>query len=414
MLLNIITRSFLNQKKAMALMIVSVAVGTALIASLINISLEIEGKVSKELRSFGANILIEPKIEGLADISGQKRYLRQEDIIKAKTIFWRNNILGMAPFLDAKAEVKIGERIEQVDVAGMWYEKQLPLPGEKKKFLAGTNTVFPWWHINGEWPVSTGTVAAGSGLSERFRIKKGDALQVDGRDFIVSGIFETGGGEESWLLMDLRSLQELKNMDGKVSRVFISALTKPMDDFAYRDPDSMNQTEYEKWYCTGYVTTIASQLEEVFAGSTAKPVWKVAGTEGRVLGKLNLLIYILSFIILIAAALSVSTTMIMSLLRRVEEIGLMKAVGADSTKILIIFLSEGLIIGLIGGVFGYLLSTAAVEFIGSTVFNSGFEQRAELFLLAVGSAVLISIIGTVIPVRRALKIRPGIALKGAE
>ena len=77
MLLKIIRKSFLNQKKAMALMIVSVAVGTALAASLINISLEIGGKVSKELRTFGANILIEPKVEGLADISGQKRYLRE-------------------------------------------------------------------------------------------------------------------------------------------------------------------------------------------------------------------------------------------------------------------------------------------------------------------------------------------------
>ncbi|MEF9437506.1 MAG: hypothetical protein L0922_01680 [Candidatus Mariimomonas ferrooxydans] len=98
MLFQIIKRSFLNQKKAMALMIASVAVGTALAASLIIISLEIGGKVSRELRAFGANILIEPKIEGLAYISGQKRHLRQEDVIRAKTIFWRHNILGIAPF----------------------------------------------------------------------------------------------------------------------------------------------------------------------------------------------------------------------------------------------------------------------------------------------------------------------------
>jgi putative ABC transport system permease protein len=143
-LLKIIQRSFVNQKKSMALMVVSVAVGTALAASLINISLQIGGKVSKELRSFGANIRIEAKVEGLADISGQKRYLRQEDIIRAKTIFWRNNILGLSPFLDAKAEVKIGERTEKVNVAGMWYEKKLPLPGENKEFLVGTGTVFPW------------------------------------------------------------------------------------------------------------------------------------------------------------------------------------------------------------------------------------------------------------------------------
>jgi putative ABC transport system permease protein len=413
-LLKIIQRSFVNQKKSMALMVVSVAVGTALAASLINISLQIGGKVSKELRSFGANIRIEAKVEGLADISGQKRYLRQEDIIRAKTIFWRNNILGLSPFLDAKAEVKIGERTEKVNVAGMWYEKKLPLPGENKEFLVGTGTVFPWWHIDGEWPVSSGIVAVGSSLSRMLGITKGDRLRLDGREFIVSGIFETGGDEDSLILMDLQSLQELKNMHGKVSSVMVSALTKPMDDFAYKDPESMSQIEYEKWYCTGYVTTIASQLEEVFEGSTVKPVWRIADTEGRVLGRLNLLIYLLSFIVLIAAALGVSATMIMSLLRRVQEIGLMKAVGADSRKILTIFLSEGVMVGLIGGLFGYLFSAALTGYIGVMVFDAAFEQGAMLFPLAICSAVFISVAGTVLPVRKALRIKPGVILKGAE
>ena len=414
MLFKIIKKSFLNQKKAMALMIVSVAVGTALAASLINISLAINGKVSKELRSFGANILVEPKIEGLADISGQKRFLRQVDVVRAKTIFWRNNILGIAPFLDAKVEIKVRDIAEQVDVAGMWYEKQLPLPGDKEKFLTGTNTVFPWWHIDGEWPVSSGRVAVGSGLSQRLGINKGDAIQLDDKDFIISGIFETGGEMDRSIVMDLQSLQEFKVMHGKISRVFISAITKPMDDFAYRDPESMSQVEYEKWYCTGYVTTIASQLEEVFEGSTAKPVWKVASAEGRVLGRLNLLIYLLTFIVLIAAALSVSTTMIMSLLRRVQEIGLMKAIGADNHKILMIFLFEGVMIGLVGGFFGYLLSLFLTEYIGIMVFSTAFEQGPMLFPLAIGSALLISVVGTVLPVRKALLISPGVVLKGAE
>jgi putative ABC transport system permease protein len=245
-------------------------------------------------------------------------------------------------------------------------------------------------------------------------ITKGDTLRMDGRDFMVSGIFETGGDEDNLIFMDLQSLQELKNMHGKVSRVMVSALTKPMDSFAYKDPESMSQVEYEKWYCTGYVTTIASQLEEVFEGSTVKPVWKVADTEGRVLGRLNLLIYLLSFIVLIAATLGVSATMIMSLLRRVQEIGLMKAVGADSRMILTVFLSEGVMVGLIGGLFGYLFSAALTGYIGVMVFNAAFEQGAMLFPLAIGSAVIISVAGTVIPVRKALRIKPGVVLKGAE
>lgn len=414
MLLNILKRSFLNQKKAMALMIVSVAVGTAMAASLITISLEIAGKISRELRAFGANILIQPRVEGLADISGQQRYLRQEDIIKAKTIFWRHNILGIAPFLETKAEVRVKDKVEQVDIIGTWYEKELPLPGEKKSFYAGTKTVSPWWYIEGQWPESADRVVTGTSLTSRLGIKKGDSILLDGESFLVSGTLETGGIEDNQIFMDLESLQEFNGMKGKVSRVLVSALTKPMDDFAYRNPETMSQLEYEKWYCTGYVTSISRQLKEVFQGSTAKPIWQVAETEGKILGKLKLLIYLLSFTTLIAAALGVSTTMITSLLRRSEEIGLMKAIGADSKKIIAIFLSEGMMIGFIGGVLGYVLSIVTAKYIGIEVFNTGFEQRTMLLPVAIGSAILISVAGTVLPIRKALNIRPSVVLREAE
>ncbi len=413
MLIRLLKRSFTNQKKAMAMMIVSIAVGTALAASLVTISLEIDEKVAKELRSFGANILVEPKVEGLADISGHKRYLWSEDIVKTKTIFWRHNIIGIAPFLEAEAQVRHKDKAERVDVIGAWYEKELPLPGEKRNFLAGIKTVSPGWYIEGQWPDSKDEVIIGSTLSSRLEIKKGDSVRLDVKDFSVSGILETGGKEDNQVFMELESLQDFKNLEGKISRVFVSALTTPMDDFAYKDPDTMSRTEYEKWYCTGYVTSIAQQVQEVFKGSNAKPIWQVAETEGKVLGRLKLLIYLLCFIVIIASAIGVSTTMIMSLLRRIEEVGLMKAVGADRSTIITIFLSEGIVIGVVGGVLGYILSLIAAHYIGVLVFNTGLEQKAILFFIAIINALIIAIAGTILPIRRALSIQPSIVLKGA-
>jgi putative ABC transport system permease protein len=412
MLFKIVERSFVNQKKPMALMIVSVAVGTALATSLITISLDITGKVSKELRAFGANITVEPMIEGLADISGQKRYLDENDIVKVKTIFWRHNILGVAPFLEAEAEISHNGRKESIELVGAWYEKKLPLPGEEKDFSAGIKDVSPWWEIIGVWP-GQDEVLVGSSLASRLAIDDG-TISLDGRTFKVSGILETGGPEDEQVFMELASMQTMKGMSGKISRVLVSALTKPMDDFAYKDSEEMTDTEYEKWYCTGYVTSIAKQVEEVFTGSRARPIWQVAETEGRVLGRIELLIYLLSFLTLIASAISVSTTMIMSLLRRVEEIGLMKSIGADSNSIISIFVTEGIVIGLAGGILGYLFSIAAADYIGIQVFNTELVQSGMLFPLAIGSAVVIAILGTILPIRRALSIKPAIVLKGAE
>ncbi len=395
-------------------MIVSVAVGTALAASLITISLEISGKIAKELRSFGANIIIEPRIEGIADISGQKRYLRFEDIIKTKTIFWRHNIVGVAPFLETNGQLAANGRTEQVKIIGAWYEKELPLPGESVNFIAGIKTVSPWWSIDGKWPDAAGKASVGRALASKLGINKGNNIQLDGSSFEVSAIIETGGDEDGQVFMDIESLQSFKGMNDKVSRVFVSALTTPMDEFAYKDPKTMSTLEYEKWYCTGYVTSIAKQLEEVFQGSSARPIWQVAQTEGKILGKLKLLIYLLCLIALSASALGVSTTMIMSLLRRTEEIGLMKAIGADSTKIAVVFVSEGALIGLIGGVLGYLMSIAASKYIGMKVFDAGLEQKGLLMPVAIGIALFISVSGTILPIKRALRIKAAIVLKGAE
>jgi putative ABC transport system permease protein len=398
----------------MALMLASVAVGTALAASLITLAFEIRGKVSKELRAFGANILVEPMVEGLADITGQKRYLREEDVLKVKTIFWRHNILGISPFLVTDEVISHSGNRKTVKLVGAWYEKELPIPGEKKTFKTGISTVSPWWAIEGNWPESDNEVVLGITLASEMGIMQGDDLKAGDTLLHVTGIVDTGGPEDDQVFMELQSLQTLKGMQGKVSKVYVSALTTPMDEFAYKDPDMMTSTEYEKWYCTGYVTSISKQVAEVFDGSSARPIWQVAETEGNVLGKLEILTYLLCIISLAASALGVSTTMIMSLLRRSEEIGLMKALGAARAKIVTIFLTEGFFIGLVGGILGYILSIAVSQYIGMHVFNTALQQRGFLMLIAIASAIFIALAGTVLPIKRALHIKPSIVLKEAK
>jgi putative ABC transport system permease protein len=408
MLFTIIKQSFLNQKKAMAVMIVSVAVGTALAASLLSLSFDISSKVSKELRSFGANIVIQPRIAGLAGVSGQKRYLREEDMVKAKTIFWRHNILGVVPFLTVH-----DDGLDAM-VLGTWYRRTLPLPGEKTGFETGVVVVMPWWSIEGVWPARDDEILAGTDLARRLGKRINDTLTISGRQFRISGIVTTGGKEDDMLVGELSSVQKLFGLDGRVTQVFVSALTTPMDEFAYRDPNTMSKKEYEKWYCTGYVTSIAKQLEEAFSASSARPIWPVAETEGRVLGRLNLLIYLLTAVSLLSAALGVSTTMIMSLLRRSDEVALMKAMGADSYKTIAIFFTEALIVGLAGGVVGYLLSLGIASYVGYAVFGSALEQKGILLPISLGVSVCISLLGVYLPIRRALAIKPAIVLKGGQ
>ncbi len=406
MLLRIVKNSFVNQKKAMAVMIIAVSVGTAIAASLVSLSLDVSAKVSRELRAFGANILVEPKVQGLASIAGQRRYLRESDLVKIKTIFWRHNILGFVPFLYLTAPEN------GYPVIGTWYKRDIKVPGETEPFSTGASDVMPWWQIKGHWPEKRDEVLIGRSLSEKTGLKISDSVRLFGKEMKIVGVIETGSEEDDAFLLDLDVLQDISGLKDAVSRVYVSALTTPMDDFAYKDPDKMSRKEYEKWYCTGYVTSIAKQIEEVIDGSEARPIWPVAETEGKVLKRLGLLIYLLSGVSVLASALGVSTTMIMSLMRRTREIALMKALGADRFKTIVIFLTESVIIGMAGGLLGYIASVFISQYIGIKVFGSALSQKALLFPLSLGAAVSIAVLGAYLPIRKALSIRPAIILKG--
>lgn len=408
MLIGIVSRSFINQKKAVAVMVIAVAVGTAIAASLLALSFDISSKVSRELRSFGANIVIQPRIIGLAGVAGQPRYLREADIPKAKVIFWKHNILGLAPQLLARDD-RSG-----VTVLGTWYQRTIAVPGEKAGFATGAAVVMPWWSIDGSWPAAEDELLAGSDLAEQRRLRKGDRIMVAGRSLRITGLLTSGGKEDGMLVGELATVQRLFGLGGKVSRVFVSALTTPMDDFAYRDPATMTPKEYEKWYCTGYVTSIAKQLEDekIFAGASARPIWPVAETEGKVLNRLELLIVLLTAVCLLAAALGIAATMIMSLLKRTEEVALMKGLGANRLQTAAIFLSEAVLIGLAGGVLGYLLSLALSGYLGYQVFGTALHQKGILLPISISVAEVICLIGVYLPIRRALRIRPAIVLKG--
>lgn len=393
-------------------MVLSVAMGTAVSASLITLSLDITGKVTRELRSFGANIVIEPRVEGVAGLAGQRRYLREEDLLKAKTIFWRHNIMGLSPFLDGRAKLEFNNRSMDVQAVGAWYERLMPLPGEAEQFRVGISAVSPWWELKGAWPSSADSVVLGVSLAGDLGARADDTVLINGKSYKITGLLSTGGREDRQAFFDLDEMQAIAGVPDGLTRVTVSALTTPMDEFAYKDPASMTKAEYEKWYCTGYVTSISKQLEEVFKGSKAKPIWQVAETEGNVLGRLSLLVYLLTAATLIASALGMSTTMAASLLRRLDEIGLMKSVGADSGGIITIFMSEAFIIGMLGGVAGYLMSLGVSSYIGHQVFNTAITERALLFPISLINALLIAALGSLLPIRRALKVKPALVLKG--
>jgi putative ABC transport system permease protein len=409
MLFRILKNSFLKRPKAVFLVFLSITMGAAVATAFLGIAGEVSHKMALELRSYGANILLEP-----AAVDGGG-FLREEDLPKIKTVFWKYNITGFTPYLFGVAEFSSGGKKEKGIVSGTWFNKELEVPGEETT-VQGIKVIAPWWDVQGSWPAAADEAIVGAALARRLKVGVGSEVATTARGrtqrFRVAGIVTTGGYEEEQLFAPLVTVQELLQQQGKVSRALVSALTVPMDAFGKKDPAKMTKDEYEKWYCTAYVTAVAKNVEEVMAGSRAKPIWQIASAEGALLTKLNSVMIFLTVLALGASATAVSTSLMASMAERSPEIALMKAIGADRFQITAIFLGEILVISLVGGVIGYLIGDQLAGIISRTVFNSTIASPLWLFPTAIISAFVVAIAGSVAPLRRALLIEPVRVLKG--
>ena len=409
MLLRILKNSFLKRPRSISLVFLSITMGAAVATSFLGIAGEISHKMSLELRSYGANILLEP---AAAEGGG---YLREVDLPRIKTVFWKYNITGFTPYLFGLARLSAGTKHERGVMAGSWFYKELAVDGEETSFQ-GIQVIAPWWELQGGMPQDADEAVVGAALARRLGVTVGSRVESSVRGgtktFKVVGVVTTGGYEEEQFFAPLVTVQSLLGKEGKISRVLVSAVTVPMDSFGRKDPATMSKEEYEKWYCTAYVTSVAKNVEEVMAGSRAKPIWQIASAEGALLTKLNSVVLLLTLLALGASAIAVSTSLMASMAERSPEIALMKAVGADRLQITAIFLGETLIVSVAGGIVGYLLGDQLAGIISHSVFNSAIKSPLWLLPTAIVSALVVALAGSLAPLRRAFLIEPVKVLKG--
>lgn len=406
MLFRILKNSFFKRPRAAVLVLLSVSLGASVATAFLGIQREIGAKMAMELRSYGANILVEPAVS--------LGSLREADLPKIKTLFWKHNITGFAPFLFGAVDLVGPAGKERGVLAGTWFQKPLEVEGEAPS-AQGVKVIAPWWQVSGSWPTASVEAVVGAALARRLGVSPGGEViaHAGGKElrFRVAGIVTTGSYEEEQLFAPLQTVQDFLGKPGAVSRVLVSALTVPMDDFGKRDPATMSKLDYEKWYCTAYVTSVAKNIEEAMAGGRAKPIWRIASAEGALLSKLTAVMLILTLLALISAAIGVSTSLMASMAERSKEIALMKAVGADRLQIASLFLAETTVMALVGGGIGYLAGGRLAALVGTMVFGATLKAPLWLLPIATGSALVVAMAGSVLPMWKALLVETVKTLK---
>jgi putative ABC transport system permease protein len=256
----------------------------------------------------------------------------------------------------------------------------------------------------------------GAALARRTGVKTGETLRVDAEGrataLQVTGIVSTGGPEEEAVVAPLGVAQELADRPGRFRRLLVSALTKPEDEFARRDPATMTGTEFERWYCTPYISSIAHQLQQVLPGVEARAIRRVAESEGRILTRVSGLMWLVTLAALVAAAMAVGATSATTVLERRQEVGLMKALGAGNGLVGAFFLAEQVLLALLGGGVGYALGTGLARLLGESVFGMPPTGRLILLPVILALAAGVALVGSLIPLRRAARFAPAPILRG--
>jgi putative ABC transport system permease protein len=240
---------------------------------------------------------------------------------------------------------------------------------------------------------------------EGFKSGQGLALKV-------TGIFSSGGAQDDGVVAPLSVVQQYLQKPGQYRKLDVSALTKPEDDFARRDPKSMKPDELERWSCSPYVSSIAYSIKQALPGTDVRVIRRVAEGEGTILTHVRTLLWLVTFAALLAAALAVGASAAASVIERRTEIGLMKALGAGSGTVGFLLAAEQLVLAFVGGGIGYSLGIILARLVGQKIFGVAPEPSLLVLAAVLALAAAVTLLGSAIPLRRASRYEPAPILRG--
>ena len=376
----------MNRRGRVAIAILAVAVGATLVASLLTVSMGVEGAAEKELRSYGANILVTPKDAvlqvgsggvGFGSVAGGK-LLREDSLRVIEDVVSKDILVGYTPYLFSIGNV-----------------------GPNTVVVAGTSLdevrkVNPWWKVEGGWignQSSLTEIMVGKNLAENLGVKQDELLTISrGGNTVkvrVIGVVSTGGSEDNQVIGTLRLAQTLAGEPNSVHMVWVSVLAQGGD-----------------------LERVAQIIGDRVPGSEVKTVNQMAQSEEIVLSRMQFVMILVTLLVLSTSGLGVMCTMSTSIMERRREIGLLKALGAEDRRISLLHLTEASLIGLAGGVAGYIIGTVLAALIGLQIYGAVLPPQPSVLLVTVLISLGLVWIASIVPVRSALRVESAVVLRG--
>jgi lipoprotein-releasing system permease protein len=252
---------------------------------------------------------------------------------------------------------------------------------------------------SGKLAVDAANVAIGTELASKLGVGVGDRVRLqtgEGRSeiFLVRGVFDLGNRQvnERWVLASLRNAQTLLGLPGGVSTLFVNVA------------DIYQATEI-----SGRIAAATGLASESWMQTNAQLLTALQSQSASST--------VIRFFVVLAVAIGITSVLVVSVVQRSREIGILRAMGASTGGVLRAFLVQGAVIGLLGSLLGCAFGGGlALAFMRAFAAPGGtalfpINLTPGLFATATGVAVGTGVLAAVFPARRAAHLDPAVAIR---
>ena len=342
---------------ALFAMVVAAAVATAML----NLYVDVQAKLRREFRNYGANIILIGK-DGVS--------LPANALAQAETVLAGRGVL--APFALVVARTGDGQPIV---VAGADFDRVRQLDR--------------WWSVS-NWPwapqqalVGVRALSVASPRNQPFDLEfQGHTIRLTS-----AGTVQTGAAEDSRIYL---SLPEFVSWTGvQPSTIEVAATGSPEE-----------------------IAAIMDQLEQAIPAADVRPVRQIMEGEARVLGKTRATLLAAAALIILTAALCVLSTLMGWVFDRRRDFAIMKALGASDRLLNGFFAAEAAALGATGAIIGFVLGIGIAAWIGRVNFHAAVVPRFTVLPFVLAGSMVVTLISAILPISLLRRVEPAVILRG--
>jgi putative ABC transport system permease protein len=361
--------------------LLALGAGAGVTAALLNLQVDAKRRITSEFRAFGPNVLVLPK--SASDWSSETLAETIADTIP-RTVPNGRVVVTSDLYIVAKISAQRSKKSVSAVVDGtnpMAFLKVAENPAQPRSGAPLASS-----------PSAGLKCVAGANVARQLNATQVAPLSLtsgDRRESCgIANLIETGGPEDNRVEIGLRAAQQLANLPGRISVLKLIVPGTPSE-------------------IQGYV----AELQRSLPNAEVRPVRQFTDAQAKIFGRISGVLNFTVALVLALTALCVMAAMTNVAMERRNDVGLMKAIGGATRRVLRFFLVEAALLGFAGGVIGSAIGIFLSIWLGKQVFGVAAEPRLIVYPIAVALTVIVAILSAY-PLRRLASVRPASVFRG--